>query len=581
MGRNLTAVQGKPPQTLLVWEEASPISVRGKLADGGPLSPAGETASNRPATLADYLAILRRRKWQIIAMPIIAATVAYVVSARQSPQYKANAEVYVNLSNLAAAFAGVNPSGGDPTRLLTNQAVLARSEQLASRVVDAAGVPGMTPGAFLGQSSAAPRSDADFVELSVTSERSPAAVSLVNAYAREFTRYKNEVDTRNVEEALRSTQATIDSLRAHGQVGTPAYDDAVAERGQLQTFGKLLANNASVQQLAEGAGKIRPLPRRNAILGGLLGLVLGIGLAFLAEALDKRVRTEQEIEAALGLPLLGRLPSPGRRLRKRNRLVMLAEPRGVQAETYRKLRTSLEFVNYERNARTIMMTSAGPREGKSTTVANLAVALARAGRQVALVDLDLRRPFLHSFFGVGGDYGITDVVVDRVDLDQALRAVALPAGGGLTSIDRTNGQPPNERPWSNGRSDAEGILHLLPCGTIPPAADEFLERKQVGAVLQTLSREFDFVLVDAPPLLAVGDALALSTKVDAVLVVTRLGIHRRQLQELARQLQSCRAEILGFILTGVSHGDSYAYGYGYDPHVYDAQRGQERRGERV
>jgi Mrp family chromosome partitioning ATPase len=262
---------------------------------------------------------------------------------------------------------------------------------------------------------------------------------------------------------------------------------------------------------------------------------------------------------------------------------MLSEPRSVHAETFRRLRTSLEFINFDRSARTIMVTSAGPREGKSTTVANLAVAFAKAGRRVSLVDLDLRRPFLHCFFRVRGDQGITDVVVNRVELDSAVRPLALPAGATFGKSQARNGRPPasNEADGSNGRSEAEGVLHLLPCGTIPPAADEFLESERVSGVLEDLSNHFDMVLVDAPPLLAVGDVMTLSTKVDAIVVVTHLGIHRRQLHELARQLQNCKATILGFVLTGVSHGDSYSYGYGYDPHVYDARQEAERRGERV
>jgi polysaccharide biosynthesis transport protein len=536
---------------------------------------------NRPATLADYLAILRRRKWLIIAVPILAALVAYAASASQTALYKANAEVRFDLSNAATQISGFQPpTVSDPTFLPT-QATIAREPELADRVVAAPGVPAITPGRFLSESSASPQTDVNILGLSVTDPNAADAVALANAYADEFKNYKAGLDTGTIKQLIQKYDRTISALRARGDTGS-VLDAYLQKKLDLEAYGSLLANNVHVSSYATGAATTGPLPRRNAIIGGLLGLALGIGLALLAEALDKRVRSEQEVEAALGLPLLGRLPQPGKSLRKANKLVMLAEPRSVHAETFRKLRTSLEFVNLEGGARTIMVTSAGPREGKSTTVANLAIAFARAGRHVALVDLDLRRPFLHSFFGVGGDDGITDVVVGRIDLDQAIRTVALPARRALAKADERNGRAiGSSEPGSNGRSDADGVLHLLPCGTIPPAADELLERERVAAVLEELSKEFDLVLVDAPPLLAVGDAMALSTKVDAMLVVTRLGIHRRQLQELARQLQACRAVILGFIFTGVSHGDSYTYGYGYDPHDYDAHQEAERRGERV
>lgn len=534
--------------------------------------------TNRPATLADYLAILRRRAWIVIALSVLAASTAYALSSRQTPSYEASSLVYINTSPVAGLLQGVSPST-DPGHLLANQATLARSEKLAERVVDAAGLPGISPGAFLGQSSVAPRGDTDFLDLTVSSANPQVAVELVNAYAEQYVRYKNEFDTGNVDKALRAIQDQIRSLRA----GSPTYDEAVGARATLQRF-RFLAGNASVEDTAQGAAKVSPLPRRNAILAGLLGALLGIGAALLAEAIDRRVRSEQEIGKALELPLLGRLPRPGRRLRKANELVMLADPRSVHAETFRKLRTSLEFVNFERGAKTIMLTSAGPREGKSTTVANLAVAFARAGRRVALVDLDLRRPFLHTLFKVSGNYGITDVVVERVDLDQAIRPVALPSGSARGKRQVGNGRPSAASDGvsaSNGRTDTEGVLHLLPCGTIPPAADEFLESERVSLVLEELAGKFDVVLIDAPPLLAVGDALTLSAKVDAIVAVAHLGIHERQLQEFARQLRNCRAPGFGFVLTGVSHGDSYTYGYGYDPHVYDARQETGRRGERV
>jgi succinoglycan biosynthesis transport protein ExoP len=542
----------------------------------------GEAFSDRPTTLAEYQAILRRRKWIIIALPVIAAVVAYALSTMQSPQYKATAQVRVNTTSIVLALGGLPSSPfGDPTRFLTLQANVARDRQLAERVAEKSGIPGMTRDTFLSESSAASQTDADILALSATYPSAAGATRLANTYASELKDYNTERQTAGINAAIASIEKTLRPLRIAGNTTSPDFLYLSQLEGQLKALGSSLASNTSVQ-LAEGASKVRPRPKRNAILGGLLGLVLGVGLAFLAEALDKRVRTEKEIEEALGIPLLGRIPRPARALRNANRLVMLAEPTSVHAQTFRRLRTSLEFVNFEQGARRIMVTSALPREGKSTTVANLAVALARAGRRIAIADLDLRRPFLHSFFDTGSDHGFTDVVVNRVKLERAVRSVALPGSSRLGAAQSMNGSyPPAAGSAGNGRADVESVLHVLPAGSIPPAADEFLESERVSTVLDDLSEQFDVVLLDAPPLLAVGDVMTLSTKVDAIVVVTRLGIHRRQLEELARQLHTCRAPILGFVLTGASHGDSYSYGYGYDERAYDDVREEaESPGER-
>jgi succinoglycan biosynthesis transport protein ExoP len=544
------------------------------------VSSAGEGFVDRPTTLAEYQAIFRRRKWIIIALPLIAAVTAYMLSARESAQYQAKATVYIPLTSVAAAITGVNPYNGDPARLLTDQAKLATSEALASRVADKAGISSVSAQAFLGASSATPEADADLLDLSVTYPDPQVAERLVNTYAEQFIEYKNDLDSANAERVLRRVQHTIDRLRAQHQTNLSTYDDALTTRDRIEAF--LGTFSATIHTQAQGAAKVRPRPKRDGILGGLLGLALGIGLAFLAEALDKRVRSEQEIEQVLGIPLLGRVPRPTRRLRRANKLVMLADPTSVHAQTFRRLRTSLEFVNFEHRARTILLTSALPREGKSTTVANLAVALARAGRRVALADLDLRRPFLHCFFNTRSEHGFTDVVVDRVRLDRAIRSVALPGTGRLAADQSSNGRAPAASPSpTNGRPDVDSILHVLPAGTIPPAADEFLESDGVAATLERLSAQFDVVLVDTPPLLAVGDVMTLSAKVDAIVVVTRLGIHRRQLEELARQLHTCRAPVLGFVLTGAPHGDAYSYGYGYDARVYEVQGEADRVREEI
>jgi Mrp family chromosome partitioning ATPase len=428
----------------------------------------------------------------------------------------------------------------------------------------------MTPGRVLSESTVTPSTDSDTVSISVDDGDQNAAARLANTYATEFTQFSKERATSYINEAVASLQARMKSLAAHGQRGTPEYDTLIQQAGQLSTVGKLIAGNFSLLQPAEGAAKIRPRPKRNALLGFMFGGVLGLALAFLAEALDRRVRDEHEIDEALGLPLLARVPRPARALQKTNDLVMLRESTSAQAETFRKLRTSIEFVNPDGAARTIMVTSAVEQEGKSTTIANLAVALARGNRRVAIVDLDLRRPYLSRLFHVGGRPGITDIAVKRATLAEALRPI------GLASVQEaasTNGR--GRAP--NGKATTEGLLHLLPAGTIPPSAGEMLQDERLLRVLDDLANRFEIVLIDAPPLLAFGDAMTLSTHVDAIFAITRLGrVQRPILHEFARQLKNCQAKLLGYVLTGVEHSDSYRYMYeAYEYYSHGTPRTKE------
>jgi tyrosine-protein kinase len=357
----------------------------------------------------------------------------------------------------------------------------------------------------------------------------------------------------------------------------------VQEQSKLAAARRLVARTLTVLQPAAGAAKIQPRPRRALILGGLLGAVFALGLAFLAEALDRRVRTEGEIQEVLGLQLLGRIAKPPSSLAKKNRLVMVEEPMGVHAEQFRKLSGTIELVNLQRGAahRTMMFTSAAQREGKSTTVANLAIALARSGERVALVDLDLRRPSLHTFFGVRAEPGFTNVVVGGETLDRAMRHLSLPTAGGLESLGGRNGHPSARSSVRSRPPDAGAILHLLPCGTIPPSAGEFLASEHISVLLDKLSKEYDVVLVDAPPITAVGDAMTISAAVEATIVVASLGIQRPLLKDLARELQNSRAATLGLVLTGAPLGDPYLYWYrSYEEpagrHASDPTRGNMR-----
>jgi tyrosine-protein kinase len=330
---------------------------------------------------------------------------------------------------------------------------------------------------------------------------------------------------------------------------------------------------------ASGAAQVQPRPVRNGILAGVLGIVLGIGLAFLWEALDTRVRSADELGERLGLPLLARLPEPPRKLRSRDDLVMVAEPYSVGGEAFRTLRTNLDFVTLDSAPRTIMVTSAIQAEGKSTTVANLAVASARAGKHAILVDLDLRRPYIDRFFPFEQRPGLTEVALGYADLDDAILSVGLTgstaSGGSRRSQPAAQTASPVEN--GNGYKKVDAVLDAISAGPIPPNGGDFIGSQALAEILAQLRERYDLVLIDAPPLLRVGDGIALSARVDALIVVTRLNILRRpMLTELRRVLHTLPAQQLGYVVTGAHLDDGYTYGYGG---YYHYERGASGRRE--
>jgi succinoglycan biosynthesis transport protein ExoP len=306
----------------------------------------------------------------------------------------------------------------------------------------------------------------------------------------------------------------------------------------LESLGGSVTGNREISP-AIGTSLVRPQTHRNVIAGISLGLVLGLLLIGLIEALDTRIRQVDEVGSILDMPLLSRIPTPSRSTQKHGRLAMIDDNDQQYSEAYRKLRVNFDFANVTAGARIIMLTSALEQEGKSTTVANLAVALARAGRHVILVDLDLRAPSLHEFFSLGRGAGFTDLAVDRVAVDQVLSRVQI--------------------------EGASGQLDVVPVGTIPSNPSDFLASPMVDAVLGALVERADVVLIDSAPLLPVSDSIALSSKVDGILVVVASGLKRHALTELQRALSGCQAPRLGFILTGAEHDTEGYYGarYGY------------------
>jgi succinoglycan biosynthesis transport protein ExoP len=507
-----------------------------------------------------YLAILRRSAPIVLITTVIVAGAGYAISLGQSHEYEASAEVFVASSGVHTSIGNLPILSTDPDRVLATQAQVAQTPAVARLAAKAADLPEVTPSSLLASTSVVADSGQDILTFSATDANGDTAQKMVNAYAQAYIDYRHRLDTKVFRDAKRNVDAQIAALQKSGGPGAKAIPSLTAKSERLSTQAVLAGSNATLGQPATSATQIQPRPARNAFLGGVLGIILGIGLVFLRDALNTRVRSAAEVEERLGIPLIGRIPPPPKRLSEANGLSVLTEPHTPQSEAYRMLATNIELMNLERGASSIMICSPVHSEGKSTTAANLGVAFARRGLHVTLLDADLRRPMLKKLFHVEDGPGLVDAVVGRVSLEEALVRVELPDEEAISA---------------NGAGDAGGKLELLAGGPMPPSPAEFLKSKKVSETIARLSERSDLVLIDTPPLLPVSDALTLmlSANIDCAIIGARLGSVRRQaLTETRRILDTAPVVKLGFFATGTQTRDGYAGGYGY----YYASHGGER-----
>jgi succinoglycan biosynthesis transport protein ExoP len=518
---------------------------------------AGERGVHQRDTLSlsDYMRVLKRRKLTIAVVTVVSVLAAFAYTKHQTVLYQSQAGVLLSRQSLVTALTGVvDPSSNQqPDRVAQTQADVARSPAVAKAVLEALRpnhpeLAQWTPSRVLASTTAAPQSGADLLIFQATSHNAGLARDLVNQYALQYTKYRELLDNDAVTAAIDRIQTALETTTSKSLAARLQQ-----KKQDLLTIASLQSGNTRVVTPAEGASQTQPKTTRTVLLGCGLGLILGIMFAFAREALDTRVRTGSEVSAALDLPVLARLPSPPRALRKRDQLVMLADPAGPAAEAFRILRTNFDFANLRIGAQAIMITSALEREGKSTTLANLALAFAQAGRRVCIIDLDLRRPYMDRFFSESREPGFTNLALGRITLDEVLNEVDLT---GVPSTSRSD-------MFDAGRGGTGGSLHCITGGLIPPDPADILDSDILEKVLSQLKERFDLILIDAPPLLPVSDGMIISRRVDAMLPVVRLEDAKRStLAEFRRVLSLSPAPRLGFVETGVPASEGYGYGSG-------------------
>jgi succinoglycan biosynthesis transport protein ExoP len=425
--------------------------------------------------LQQYLHAVRTYWWAVALPVVLAMAFGLYTIWRADPQYRSSVTFFVATSGESGTQGAVQ---GDEfaQRRVNSYLELLSTDRLANKVIEASGLDLSTPQvkAMMGATA-----DVDTVLLTATA---------TNPSRDLVTRVADVVSTEFVE--------LVDEVENQGP------------------------GPASVQlEVVSGPNVTELPPRRTLVVGipAVIGLVAGLGLAWFLELRDKTIRSEAQLRTVAPTPVLGMIPLD-RRLRDAPRTRRLPVS-SAGTESFRQLRTNLEFIDVNSPVQVLVVTSSVAEEGKTTTACNLASALVAADKKVLIVEADLRRPTLDEYFNVAGSVGLTDVIVGRGDIDAALQPVGF-----------------------NG-------LMLLSGGQVPPNPAELVGGGAMVQLLETLRDRFDVIIINTPPLLPVTDAAVVSAHADGVLVVVRAGKTTRQQLALAmRSLQAVGARILGTVL---------------------------------
>ena len=502
--------------------------------------------------LEQVLAILRRRA-PIIALCLVLVTgSAFVFSKRQTKQYTATAALVFNNAQISQQVAGLQATSTSEPKVQqdTNVKLLElgpTADQAAQKLGD-----GLSGKQIKDSLEVSAQGESNVVNVSATWTSPAIAAQIANTYAEQFVSDQLQANHHYFASAQALVEKQLSALSPQQRIAPQGL--ALQDRAQsLAILSQLKAGDAQLAQPAAiPSSPSSPKVARNTILGAVLGLLLGLGLAFLFERFDRRIREPRDLERIYNLPLLGVVPESGLLAQHTDSpgAARQALP-DAEAEVFRMLRAHLRYFNIDRELRTLAVVSAAPGDGKTTVARNLAEAAATMGSRVLLMETDLRRPTLSHRLSLPPTQGLAGVLIGALELSEAVHALKL----------ETNGRP------SPGRT-----LDVIPAGAVaPPNPAELIESQALRDLLARVRSSYDLVLIDTPPLTVVSDAFALLPQVDGVIVVGRVGRNRRdvatRLQEI---LAGVDAPLLGVVANGFKPGKLGAYGYyGYSSYAAD------------
>lgn len=444
--------------------------------------------------LRDYLRILKRRWLLVTIAGLVGIAAAAVPVALMTPKYEARTQLYVSVRSLAGGTGELAQGNSFAKEVVSSYTDVVGTSVVLEPVISDLGLD--TTVAELRKDVKASSPDGSvLIDITVTDADPKQAELIAEAISRSLTE---------------AVQNQLEPQTADGQslIGLTTTQKAQAEDEPVSPRAVLL------------------LPA-----GLLLGLLCGVGAAVVTAVLDTRVRSAHDIGQLTSAPVIGRIPRESSIVQ--DPLVVLASKHGAAAESFRALRTNVDYLAVGSKARVFVITSPSLGEGKSITAVNLSIILAESGQRVALVDCDLRRPKIDEYLGIEGAAGLSDVLVGRVEIADVLQ------------------------PWG------DHSLCALPAGHIPPNPSELLGSPAMDTLLNDLRHDFDYVVLDAPPTLPVTDSAVVGTRAGGVIMVAAAGRTKKSaLDESIRTHQALGTRVAGVVITMLpSNGDDpYTYG---------------------
>jgi Mrp family chromosome partitioning ATPase len=507
--------------------------------------------SLRTSGIEELKSALRRSALLIVGVVLLGIVGYDVMRIAAGPEYLAHARVVLSDSNLSSTVLGITPQYVDPSRQDQAEQNLVNSRELYSYAAARAGGRAGTGGQL--RAAVVANANNNVIDFSAKTSDADRSKVLVTAVASAYPSWRARVTGQAIDAAL---------IQVRGQITrfgkTPELESRLQ---QLQLYKNLTAGDTLFVEDATSATKTAPKPLMDSIVGAAIGLVIALLIVGGRELFDTTVRSESDVEDALDTPVLASIESLPRRLRDS----VLDLKGGRFNDEYELLAARVaQIFDGHQGVVQLAVTSAVPGEGKTTTAANLAAALARRDANVLLADFDIRRPSVSQFMGIPRSAaGVNELLTNSIDVRSLLWRIS-PNGEESTA---QNGGSAVAAPVPSRRrkmvaTGAEGSLVVLPGGKASrsEATQPFVK---LPSLLERLPDEVDYVVIDTPPALLVSGMAELAQSVDAVIVVVRHGmVHRRRLRALGRQARSWRARLIGAVLNDSPADDGYLNYYG-------------------